>query len=55
MCFLELLLEQFFGRQIHLLASEVFNSESDSTKLNRIELLDLVVKLAFWVLQGSND
>ena len=55
MGFLELLLEQFFGRQVHLLAPEVFNSESDSTKLDCIELLDLVVKLAFWVLKGSDD
>jgi len=52
---LKLLLEQFLRRQIHLLASEVFNSEPDSTKLNRIELLDLVVKLAFWVLKGSDN
>lgn len=41
--------------QIHLLAPEVFDSESDPSELDRIELFDFVVKLSFWVLEGAHD
>lgn len=46
---LQLLLEEFSRRQVHLLTAEVLYSESDTAQLDCIELLDLVVKLALGV------
>jgi hypothetical protein len=42
-CFLELLLIQLLGRLPHDLASEIFDSELDSTELDHVELSDFVV------------
>ena len=50
-CFFKLLLEELIRRQIHLFTSKVLHSEAHSPQLDRVELLDLVVKLAVSVLE----
>ena len=52
--FLQLLVEELLWSEVHLLAAEVLDSESHSSKLDGVELLYLVVELAFWVLERSN-
>lgn len=51
LCLFELLLEELLRCEVHLLTTEVFDSEAHPAKLYGVELLNLVVKLAFWVLQ----
>jgi hypothetical protein len=48
-CFFKFLLEKLSRRQVHLLASKVLHTEADPTQLNRIELLDLIIKLSVGV------
>ena len=50
MSFLDFLIIEFTLGQVHLLASEVFDSEAHSSKLNGVELLNFIVKFAFRVL-----
>ena len=53
--FLKLLVVEFFRCEIHLLASEIFDSEPHSAQLNGVELLDLIVKLSLRVFERSNN
>ena len=48
--FSELLLVQFFFRHLLMVASEVLNSESYSTQLNGVKLLNFVIVLAVFIL-----
>ena len=48
--FLDLLVIELTLGQVHLLASEVFDSEAYSTKFDGIKLLNFVVKFALRVL-----
>ena len=54
LCLLQLLIVELARCQVHLFASEVFDAEAYAAQLDRIELLDLVIKLALWVLEGAN-
>ena len=47
----ELLLVKFFFGHLLLVASEVLDSESHSTQLNGVKLLDFVIVLAVFVFQ----
>ena len=55
MSFLDFLIVEFTLGQVHLLASEVFDSEAHSSELNGVELLNLVVKFALGVLERAYD
>ena len=48
--FFDLLVIKLSLCKVHLLTSEVFDSESDPTKLDSIKFLDLVVKFTLWIL-----
>lgn len=50
---LELLLIELILGHLLLVAPEVLNSESDSTQLDGVELLDFVIVLAVFVLKRS--
>lgn len=53
--FTKLLLVKLFFRHMNVVAPEVLNSESNTTKLDGVEFFDFVVILAIFVLQRSGN
>jgi hypothetical protein len=50
----QLLMVQFFLRHLHEVTFEIFDSESNSSELDSVKLLDLVIIFACFVLQRSS-
>ena len=53
--FFELLLAEFLRTHVQTVTPEVLNSEPDSSELDGIELLNLVVILAILIFQASSN
>ena len=53
--FFELLLVEFLRTHVQTVTPEVLNSEPDSSELDGIELLNLVVILAILIFQASSN
>lgn len=51
----ELLLIKFFFRHVNVVAPEVLDSESNTTKLNCVEFFDFVVIFTVFILQRSGN
>ena len=49
------MVEELALGQGHLFTTKIFDSKADPTKLDSVELLDLVIKLAFRILERSHN